>query len=582
MDHHLFYYPWQVQHKTAWRSRTVIDGQTESGARQPSYPKEVDPILVSSLRQLDELSDANPDSPEEGNPDETVRYQGVWIHEGRPAVEMSDKDIATLSLFLGADLQCVREYQPSGRAGFGLLLVSDLSKGMTTLHVDYGDGNGRRGIYGGYSTLYAKYIACSCLPFSTVRGMVQTLGVTSDVLDLITRGKSFCDQSDHAARWRWAHPACWTLTHMPGADINFYYAELKDTLDLKYPDGTSTRRMHGCLYRLEKDSHGRKKWYESGTLWHAVAGIAFGGLVPAAMQNLVSAVAFTLGGKLERVSGDDGNTAPMVRVVIGAKDIERLDRLMELVLCDIQEKTGASSGQLRLFGLDLLTRMKNRHAFYDFGGFLDRCDHPGLEPREVVIRLGNYTTLLEVLIAKVSIPGPAPKTPAQHFEAGKRKREAVFEACASQIQAVYEQAIQRYPNPPRQEKVRTLLQPVIRKLEQKVSYPDQSRRITADECAQVARAIIMLWTRMVRFVDWHRHGKGDRGAIRAHEELVVTTVSGGDDGVQGVEQIAVEFNDRDGLEDHSSDAGTEGEKTHLRKHFHPISLDDLPDVAAWE
>jgi len=78
----------------------------------------------------------------------------------------------------------------------------------------------------------------------------------------------------------------------------------------------------------------------------------------------------------------------------------------------------------------------------------------------------------------------------------------------------------------------------------------------------------MLWTRMVRFVDWHRHGKGDRGAIRAHEELVVTTVSGGDDGVQGVEQIAVEFNDRDGLEDHSSDAGTEGEKTHLRKHFH--------------
>jgi len=102
--------------------------------------------------------------------------------------------------------------------------------------------------------------------------------------------------------------------------------------------------------------------------------------------------------------------------------------------------------------------------------------------------------LLYLRIAEVAIPGPAPKTPAEHFRAGKKGvRLSVFEACAMQIKTIYEKAILRYPNHTTQDRVSDLLQPVIQKLEQRLSYQGQTRLITADECAGVARSAWLFW-----------------------------------------------------------------------------------------
>ena len=105
----------------------------------------------------------------------------------------------------------------------------------------------------------------------------------------------------------------------------------------------------------------------------------------------------------------------------------------------------------------------------------------------------------DVLIISADCRGRHPRTrtqdPSGALQSRKKKgvRLSVFEACAMQIKTIYEKAILRYPNHTTQDRVSDLLQPVIQKLEQRLSYPGQTRLITADECAGVARSAWLFW-----------------------------------------------------------------------------------------
>jgi hypothetical protein len=149
--------------------------------------------------------------------------QALWIHEGKPCIEVSEEEIAASATILGMPLSS-SDWSPNGIGPFGLALSSEKAGCITTMRIVYGrrDLHYTNAMGSGYSTLFAKHLACNCLPFAecSQEASVETIPITRAFLHKIKSGSAIADLpignavSNAATRY---------LTNLPSSEDNNYY-----------------------------------------------------------------------------------------------------------------------------------------------------------------------------------------------------------------------------------------------------------------------------------------------------------------------------------------------------------------------
>ncbi|PKK44899.1 hypothetical protein CI102_11874 [Trichoderma harzianum] len=453
IDRHLLYYPW-----------TLIKNGKGYTNRIGSF-KPVGPILISSHIELEtlEINGATRHFPEI----RANEFEPVRIHAGKPCIEVSEEEISALSIGLGLELEETEHFLPHGIGAFGTLLSSEADDCWTKLKLTYHRRQLTQLIAGGgYSMLFAKHMACGCLPFAFRGDEVQTIFITEDVLACLREGSSIHDNPPKPI------PNETYIHRLPGhLKINYYYG--KGTVS---DSDTGDIQIHS--WTLEETSLERKV---AGSWCEAVTRIAFGGLVPMATSPLIRAVAFTVG------------QAPQATDTDWEKLIELFNMLMNKVM-EQWDKT--IKGDVPLFG----SKQRRLHQLMQEQRSID-FSNLGLRTREIVIQLAKLTTLLESLLAL----GGA----VYHWSVttSDTRRKEVFDACVIRVRATYSNSLQRQKQQCTSSPCPTYLMPtpnVLAILEDAIEELDETRACSVETCADVAMCVIIVWTGLVKRVHWEK------------------------------------------------------------------------------
>ncbi|KAF7167270.1 hypothetical protein CNMCM5623_000632 [Aspergillus felis] len=396
------------------------------------------------------------------------------------------------------------DWLPNGIGPFGLALSSEKAGCIAAMRTVYGRRDLHYNAMGsGYSTLFAKHIACNCLPFAecSQQAQVETIPITRVFLHKIKSGSAIADMSIHGPV---SNAATRYLDNLPSSKDNDYYRGFCPPQVLSQP---------GTIY----NNGGQRisTWAE------AVAGIAFGGLVPLAGTQLIQAVRFTVGGG-EGLGGG----------------IELLQRIIDVV--------GKQTAQW-LPGLHLFGHQQVYLGFlYESAFLLDfSLNETDYEVRNVVRTLDRCSTLIECLTAAYQREG---------IDDAATRLEEVYEQTCHEIQLYFNQALGRHNKQPlgpqelsprerstqsnlnsffqgsgrggyktntgdraippsgigsaeqsQGSSVNNDLQEVLNLLSQNRS----DRPLTAPHVAKVARCIIMMWTYIVGVVIWEKEDEED-------------------------------------------------------------------------
>jgi hypothetical protein len=268
LNRHLLYSPWQL---------SVDNGK--------SVGPKLHRLLVSCIQPLKSLPNVGPAQPPGGtlglckSAKWYTTFQAIWSHGTQPCIETSEHEVAALAFILGMPLRST-DYLPGGVAAFGIGLSPEKVNILPNVRMVYGRRDSRIDpvMGSGYSILFAKHIACGCLPFGIIgKETVQTILVTKQMLGHIKLGNRLVDSynaADQELEWT---PCREYLDELPSAYPNNYFAgtERKDE------NGNNGEIRDVCKRQVST-------WAQS------VAGIAFGGLVPMAGVSLIQAVRFTV------------------------------------------------------------------------------------------------------------------------------------------------------------------------------------------------------------------------------------------------------------------------------------------------
>lgn len=213
----------------------------------------------------------------------------------------------------------------------------------------------------------------------------------------------------------------------------------------EYPQGTILRADGGPVSTTP-----------NCTWQRAVAGIAFGGLVPQASTHLVEAVTFTVGG-----SGQNC-----------LKELELLINTLHTV-----------DTESEVFGPYVAHRSVN-------GGLgsenIDFSPYPRRNPRDGAAIFGRYMNLVERIVARCEATSPGNPV------------EAVFEALCRLIDSTYHTAVEiNQANSSREQALQDL-----GKIVQDVRLGlDNNSPISVQNCAQILRIILAAWAEQVACVE---------------------------------------------------------------------------------
>jgi len=303
-------------------------------------------------------------------------------------------------------------------------------------------------------------------------------------------------------------------------------------------------------------------------LARVVAGIAFGGLVPMTTALVADIVRFSVGDCLTDMNQ-------------GERDMRAMEKLMTLVQEGVYKRTNQ---WIPLFGGQFLDRLRQKRAadHFDYGGqALGVFDE---DMTDTVRHMGQYTTPLEALIARVD--GKTLPHADNPFEKGAMKRKAVFDACVTQIEGAYRDAVSRL----RDDKPRKTfsIADSLEKPSERSDLGDENKeepkpimkvlenphgRLSAEQCGTMARCIIQVWTRFVRTVEWDQRSptvtkeSRQKRQQRQRKDSAVFIPQGVKQGVMEEKQNAETYRPRVG---------------NGRFPYRPVSLEELPDIAVWE
>jgi len=374
----------------------------------------------------------------------------LWIVNSIPCIETSREELAGLALVMGINLVKDNENSVSGIGPFGIHLNAksnflDWGLRLTYQHRQP-DHEASKG--SGYSTLFAKHMACDSLPFKLSEGCVHSIYVNSSLLEII-RGA----QADQLAQLGQISKAS---DYVLDATLKYLY-RLPTAHDF-------------AIYGVQ-DKAG-ESWFK------AVAGIAFGGLVPQAGKRLTDAVLFTVTG---------------IRVF--NKDCPYCGRIIR-ALQNLVDALHNDCPKLNLFGNYVAKRARN-------GPGMSEADH-SITPtsRHAGALFGRYMTALERLTAKSLSKGGNPK----------RQVEEIYNKCCDLLKTNYKNG--------HQDDLDKDVETVTNKI--------TKGPIEIEDCGRVARCIIASWALRVQHITltWDRESNDPRSPTPALQELPVVSAFG--------------------------------------------------------
>jgi hypothetical protein len=222
------------------------------------------------------------------------KTKDIWIHAGHPSLEISKEELVAMSFIIGIQLNIHNsEFLPNGYGPYGMTITSDKVNRVSTFSIMHGHRVKKPALGSGYSTLYAKHMACGCLPFAqrdTESGpQTDTIPITDAIIEHLKKGGSLSDQNPDER----LSASSILLCRLPGStDTNFFQKRI--------PDGQS-------IFKADTINNINQAVY--AYWWDAVAGIAFGGLAPMATRNLKEIVQFTLRGNINWTEFPKGSFA---------------------------------------------------------------------------------------------------------------------------------------------------------------------------------------------------------------------------------------------------------------------------------
>lgn len=214
----------------------------------------------------------------------------TWPVSRKPSIQVTREELIALALVIGASIK-IHEYTETltGIGAFGLSLYAIPNSGSWNLGLTQGPRIPRHAATNGsgYTTLMAKHLACGSIPFAQNRGWVKSVYLKRSVLEAIKNGKNIRDVSAYGG------PTLELLRMLPAEkSVDAYYGVWDE-------DEDASEEGVGRILRPCKNN---TKWDTIGTWPNAVAGIAFGGLVPQVFPHVADAVQFTCQGE-----EDEGN-----------------------------------------------------------------------------------------------------------------------------------------------------------------------------------------------------------------------------------------------------------------------------------
>ncbi|KAH9214573.1 hypothetical protein DL95DRAFT_503071 [Leptodontidium sp. 2 PMI_412] len=374
-------------------------------------------------------------------------FRQLWIQDGRPCLQVSRNELAALALALGILMRWDNENKRQRLIGNGAFGISISADPMTKseqwqLHINHGgrdpDQDPSKG--SGFLIPCAIFMACKALPFAQSDGYTHAIQLTSTLCDRLQNGDCIKDIS--------------------------YLGEESSVLNLRrMPSGTRPYYYRGYYQNENMKGEIRGKHERTVGHWHeAVAGIAFGGLVPIAAVDLVRAVHFTAAG---------GTKFDVV---------ERSDFLtnMTRLMWEIQSR----ESKYQLFGPYVEARA---NVVLGPSVILNQRPTCAVDISSACAIFGRLTTVLEYLTAIA-------------FDKKDNPAKDVFNACCAELKASHEAAVFKKGNPGGENGVER--RTIVQDLDDFVTEFNRSGRCSVIDCGKIARYNILAWTYYVGLAVW--------------------------------------------------------------------------------
>ena len=436
--------------------------------------KTADPAtLVSCMRPLDYIGNSDvrdTDDPLQG-PDSiwVSDMQDIWIHNSKPCIKVSKEELAALAVSLGIVLEWhdTTRTEFHGVGAFGISLNGRHDGQVFSLQLKKaGVARTRDPTMGsGYSVLFAKHMACGFLPFAQTTEWTRTIRVTATILEALRRGD---DIADPKVRPEKSTSLSFLLGLPRRKPVDVY-----DAVHAAADTSTSTfGKILNSSFQL-LDSENPKRW----TWPSAVAGIAFGGLVPLATRNLVEVVRYTAQG-VDTV-GSHGDEAYFP---------EQLERMVNWA----HQHTSAH----HLFGTQGVPSRIAAAVGVDH--FSNLPTNFGVST--VATMFSRYAVLLERLLA---------------LAAANARSNGVVEDVTSRLRSLLtdtHNSIIRVKN--RDRRSEGWQEPESKHLGKSCMalvsrWGNNGSNFTVDDCVDVARLIIVSWTYLVNLVSWEGEAEAE-------------------------------------------------------------------------
>jgi len=443
LERHFLYLPKQKGNKKSVRMVYCVRDISDKSLSPPSI-RFLTSMTISRLENMAESAYRY----FQGAQNNQITTRPLWLVDNKPCIETSREELAGLALIMGVNLVKSSDDSVSGTGPFGIHLNAAKSKDNVMnwqLHLTHQyrqpDHEASKG--SGYSTLFAKHMACDSLPFKCV--VVDDDGlIYSGEGGYIHRCTEHMG-TDRTTKWSegcinsiYVDQSLLQIIKDRKVNKPWEQSNLESTSTQKYLSRLPTAVQVVHTYRpAEGDQNGDDK-SRSNYWFMAVSGIAFGGLVPQAGENLVAAVLFTVTSR-----GDfDYRDCPYHNNII-----EALQELVDALHDD--------DPKLNLFGNYVAKRPRKGMKEVD-------CSIPSTS-RSAGALFGRYMTALERLAAM-----------------GGRQIGEIYRKCYDLLKKDYDNGHKD-----------NLAEDV--KSVTKVILSHDHTKITVDACGKVARCIIAAW-----------------------------------------------------------------------------------------
>ncbi|KAH8890545.1 hypothetical protein GQ53DRAFT_867616 [Thozetella sp. PMI_491] len=402
----------------------------------------------------------------------------LWIYHDKPCVRVFAEELAAMMFVLGIT------YGESDSVGaFGTILTTHKDGHYSTMRLAHSRWETKLHLGGGsgYSTIFAKHMACGCLPFAETVGaegtpVVHTIMISKATKEVLISGGVILDDkppgtSPTTQSWKYLG----SLPSIAGHGLFYPISSESEYLTTYLKD---TKSETGAIYWKFNPNNPKDRSVDAELIasWRdAVAGIAFGGLVPMASNHLVDTIVWSVGGELE------------------GRDFKKLLELLVVIDRHAAERIGVEVVPIFSAGVQRIAAMMSDFGDVDSDYYLFDKFRSSVE---ATWSLDQLTTALEYLLAWAGSPTNNGGLPEKRVS----DIECAFKSCANKVgESMKSKGKQKQSN--EKTEVEIILEEVIRKLQGKEERP------SLDDCGKVAWCIIKAWTQLVKKVSWPDDGE---------------------------------------------------------------------------